>query len=85
MTEAGYGKKSNDLISSYIVGKQVKGDKMYFDIHVPGHGRTDGELYQTHMNHYFQHPNEIVPVCANQIYERRVVEREFMEHMIHIL
>jgi len=84
MVEAGLGQKNNDLILSYIMGQKVK-DKMYFDIHVPGHGRTDGELYQTHMNHYFQHPNEIVPVCSNQLYKRRVVEREFMEHMIHIL
>ena len=106
MMEAGYGKKSNDLISSYIVGKQVKSDKTYFDIHVPGHGRTDGELYQSHMHHYF-HSNKIVPDSEHlshfqqgadpiqrgadpiqrgtdpiQLYERRVLEREFIEHIM---
>ena len=71
MVQAGFGQKNNDLILSYIMGQKIKDNKMYFDIHVPGYGYTDGDRYQTHMHQYFQDPNmltlpsnELIP-CKN--------------------
>jgi hypothetical protein len=82
MVEAGIGHKDNDLILSYIMGQKVKENKMYFDIHVPGHGYTDGDFYQSHMHDYFQHPHvltlkpsEIIPSDNDEQYHLRYLRK----------
>jgi hypothetical protein len=81
MVEAGIGQKSNDLILSYIMGQKVK-DKTYFDIHVPGYGHTDGDVYQSHMHDYFQNPNvltlppdDLIPCKNDEQYHLEYLRR----------
>ena len=73
MVEAGFGLKSNTIITENIYSKTIKNNITSFDIHIPGYGRRKGLLYQSHMNDYFNHPEvlcnlseqELLPVDNN--------------------
>ena len=79
MVQAGFGKKNNDLILSYIMGQKIK-DKMYFDIHVPGYGYTDGDWYQTHMHQYFQDPN-VLTLPSNELLPCKNDEQHHLDYL----
>lgn len=70
MLEAGYGEKSNDVISANIYDKRMINQVPSFDIHIPGYGRREGALYKPYMYEYFHDPQvrtalseqELIPV-----------------------
>lgn len=82
LVEAGIGKKNNDLILSYIMGQKVKNNQTYFDIHVPGYGHTDGDLYQSHMNDYFQNPHVITTLSPNEIIPKNDNDEQYHLHYL---
>ena len=80
MVEAGIGKKNNDLILSYIMGQKIKDNMKYFDIHVPGYGHTDGDMYQSHMHHYFQNPN-VITLPSDELVPSENDEPQHMQYL----
>ena len=71
MLEAGFGVKSNTIITENIYSKSVKNGLISFDIHVPGYGRRDGVLYKEHMDNYFYHPDVLSKLSDNELIPRK--------------
>lgn len=56
MTEAGWGRKENGLVSQYLVTQRgsFSSEKPFFDLYLPEYGIVSGEFYKEQQYAYFQ-------------------------------
>ena len=67
MLEAGYGAKSNTIITENIYAKNIKNNVTSFDIHIPGYGRRDGSMYKECIYEYLYHPHVLTKLSEKEL------------------
>jgi hypothetical protein len=87
MLEAGLGRKDYNLITNYIINKNINKTEVDFDIYVPGYNILNGEWYRSQVLKYFlkkEHEylleNKINILCTKDIYKFSVLQDSFPEY-----
>lgn len=87
MLEAGLGRKDHNLITNYIINKNINRNIVDFDIYIPGYNILNGEWYRSQLLKFFlkkeyeyllQHGINHMP--SKDIYKFSILEDSFPEY-----